>query len=284
MTWSLRKLALPGGAKINIWKSHVNCKWVENNLGSYFWGWLCVLLLRFGRHCSCASASPSLLLLSSLVNGRKDWGKNVCYFARVDHGPKKLSKLRPQQLYWYDAPLESTETTLLSEFVGEDDHTPHNRALCWMHSEELNRKEGRDFCVKAFLSCRLFFWPLPLASWPSTKRSWVTSTATPRAKHNIAMRGYDEIAGTSGRIWRCWADEVAEVDEITVMKWWGSSLLTLRCAEAACNLPNPLQLREASEAQQAVPGNVYYPIHLEWKYIDRQGDRDVQKKVEWKSV
>lgn len=95
------------------------------------------------------------------------------------------------------------------------------QSRCWMHSEELDRKEGRDFCVKAFLSCRLFIWPLPLASWPSTKRSWVTSTATPRAKHNIAMRGYDEIAGTSGRIWRCWADEVVEVDEITVMKWWG---------------------------------------------------------------
>ena len=106
--------------------------------------------------------------------------KNVCYFARVDHGPKKLSKLRPQQLYWYDAPhfgmqkccsldfetdvIESTETTLLTEFFGEDDHTPHNHALCWMHSEELDRKKGRDFCVKAFLSCRLFIWPLPLAS------------------------------------------------------------------------------------------------------------------------
>ena len=60
--------------------------------------------------------------------------------------------------------IESTETTLLTEFFGEDDHTPHNHALCWMHSEELDRKEGRDFCVKAFLSCRLFVWPLPLAS------------------------------------------------------------------------------------------------------------------------
>lgn len=55
--------------------------------------------------------------------------------------------------------IESMETTLLTEFFGEDDHTPHNYALCWMHSEELDRKEGRDFCVKAFLSCRLFFGP-----------------------------------------------------------------------------------------------------------------------------
>lgn len=66
MTWSLRKLALPGGAKINIGKAIVNCKRVENNFGSYFWGRPCVLLLRFGRHCFCASASPSLLLLPTV--------------------------------------------------------------------------------------------------------------------------------------------------------------------------------------------------------------------------
>lgn len=37
------------------------------------------------------------------------------------------------------------------------------------------------------------------------------------------------------------------------------------------------------QAQQAVPGNVYYPIHLEWKYIDREAGRQrCQKKSRMK--
>lgn len=95
----------------------------------------------------------------------------VCYFVRVDHGPKKLSRLPPQQRYWYDAPhfgmqkccsldfetdvIESTETTLLSEFVGEDDHTPHNRAVgCTLKNWTERRAVtfvSRHSCLAAFL-------------------------------------------------------------------------------------------------------------------------------------